>query len=268
MYQNTITLPNGTQAPMLALGTWLIPDDIAAEAVKQAINIGYRHIDTAQAYGNERGVGEGVRASGIDRGEIFVTSKVMAEYKSYDIAAESINESLKTSGLDYFDLMLIHCPQPWDEFGGENRYFAENRQVWRALEEAYNDGKVKAIGVSNFNEADIENILSSAEIKPMVNQIPCFIGRTQTELIDYCKAQGIVLEAYSPIAHGDALNDGRIAQYASKYGVTVPQFCIKYDLQLGMITLPKTTKPCRMRENADLDFVISDEDMAVLMKMQ
>ena len=190
------TLPNGVTIPRLALGTWFLPNQQAAEAVKTALSIGYRHIDTAQAYGNEAGVGEGIRRSGIPREEIFVTSKVVAEHKSYATAAQSIHQTLTTMGLDYVDLMLIHSPQPWAEVNqSDNRYFPENRQVWRALEDALSAGKVRAIGVS------------------------------------------------------------------------VPQLCIRYDLQLGMVVLPKAANPEHMRENASLDFTISEEDMDQLLRL-
>lgn len=259
------TLSNGVTIPMLALGTWLTDDSIVADAVKQAVAVGYRHIDTAQAYDNESGVGKGIRECGIAREDIFVTSKVKAEYKSYETAAKSIDETLKKTGLEYLDMMIIHCPQPWAEYNKSgNRYFAENRQVWKALEEAYSAGKLRAIGVSNFLKEDIENILETATIKPMVNQILCHISNTPVELIEYCQNAGIVVEAYSPIAHGKILDSPEIKAMADKYNVTVPQFCIRYDIQLGTVVLPKTTSPDRMRENADIDFEISAEDMDFL----
>ena len=156
---------NGLEIPKLALGTWFIDDDRAAEAVRQAVKIGYRHIDTAQAYGNERGVGEGVRTCGIPRDKIFVTSKVAAEHKTYESAANSIDETLNKMKLDYIDMMIIHSPQPWVEVNqSDNRYFEENRQVWKAMEDAVEAGKVRTIGVSNFLENDIDNILLDCKI--------------------------------------------------------------------------------------------------------
>ena len=184
----------------------MLTDSEAAQAVRDAVAMGYRHIDTAQAYGNEAGVGEGIRTCGISRDELFVTSKVAAENKSYDSAAQSIDETLRKTGLDYIDMMIIHSPQPWAEFRGEKRCFEENREVWRALEDAYKAGKVRAIGVSNFLEDDLENILNSCGIKPMVNQILAHISNTPLSLIDFCNKNGIQTEAYSPIAHGEALN--------------------------------------------------------------
>ena len=270
MYNQTMTLSNGIVVPQLALGTWMIqPDDKAAEAVRTALELGYRHIDTAQAYGNERGVGAGVRASGIAREQIFVTSKVEAEHKSYAAAATSIDESLRKLGLDYIDLMLIHSPQPWEEVNqSDNRYIEGNRQVWKALEDALGAGKLRSIGISNFLIEDVENLWPAAEIKPMVNQVLCHISNTPLELIQYCQNKGIVVEAYSPVAHGEALKNEKIAAMAEKYGVSVPQLCIRYDLQLGMIVLPKTANPEHMKANAAVDFVISDQDMEILKNME
>ena len=269
IFNETFTLNNGIEIPKLALGTWFIDDDKAAEAVRQAIKIGYRHIDTAQAYGNERGVGEGIRTSGVPREEIFAVSKVAAEHKDYDSAMKSIDETLDKMGLDYLDMMIIHSPQPWVEVNqSEDRYFEGNKEAWRALEDAYNAGKLKAIGVSNFLEHDIDNLLDGCRIKPMVNQILAHISNTPFDLIDYCKSNRIVVEAYSPVAHGAALGNLAIKEIADKYGVSIPQLCIKYDLQLDMVVLPKTANPEHMRSNADLGFTISDEDMETLKAVQ
>lgn len=265
MYQNTLTLNNGVKIQQLGLGTWFIPDDQAAEAVKAAVALGYRHIDTAQAYGNERGVGEGVRTCGVPREELFVVSKVAAEHKTYESAAASIDETLAKMGLDYLDMMIIHSPQPWVEVNqSENRYVEGNRAASRALEDAYKAGKLKAIGISNFQVGDIESLLETAEIKPMVNQILCHISNTPLELVEYCQKNGIAVEAYSPIAHGEILHQPEIQAMAEKYGVSVPQLCIRYTLQLGTISLPKTGNPEHMKTNAEVDFEISAEDMEVL----
>ncbi|MDD5845125.1 MAG: aldo/keto reductase [Olsenella sp.] len=265
MYSKTLALSNGIVVPQLALGTWFIDDDKAAEAVREAVKIGYRHVDTAQAYANERGVGEGVRTAGIPREELFVTTKVAAEHKDYESAARSIDESLAAMGLDYLDMMIIHSPQPWAEVNqSDDRHYEGNLEAWRALTDAYKAGKIRAIGVSNFQKEDIDNIWDNAEVKPMVNQVLCHISNTPLDLIDYCQSKGIVMEAYSPVAHGEALKNPKIAEMAAKYGVTIPQLCIRYDLQLGMITLPKTANPEHMKSNADVDFEISSEDMEAL----
>lgn len=260
----TYTLEIGLSIPKLGLGTWFIDDDQAAEAVRTAVKLGYRLIDTAQAYGNERGVGEGVRTCGVPREELFVASKVAAELKTYDEAKKSIDETLEKMGLDYLDQMIIHSPQPWNQFRVEKRYSEENKAVWRALEDAQSEGKVRVIGVSNFLRDDLENLLSDCRVKPMVNQILLHISNTPLELVEYCQNSGIAVEAYSPIAHGEILHQPEIRAMAEKYGVTVPQLCIRYTLQLGAISLPKTANPAHMESNARLDFAISAEDMETL----
>jgi diketogulonate reductase-like aldo/keto reductase len=261
IFNETYTLSNGVKIPKLGLGTWFIDDTSASEAVRQVVSIGYRHIDTAQAYQNEVGVGKGIQSSGVPRGDIFVTSKVAAEAKSYATAAKSITTSLEKMGLDYIDMMLIHSPQPWAEWRGEKRYDDENRDVWRALEDAYKAGNLKAIGVSNFLVDDLENVLAGCEIKPMVNQILTHVGNTPMELIRFCQENGMLVEAYSPIAHGEALRNEQIAAMADKYSVSVAQLCIKYVLALGAVALPKTANPAHMKDNAMLDFTLSEEDM-------
>ena len=222
MYNKNLTLNNGVKIPQLGLGTWFIDDSKAADAVKDAAKLGYRHFDTAQAYGNERGVGEGIRTCGVPREELFVVSKVAAEHKTYEEAKAGIDETLKKMGLDYLDMMIIHSPQPWVEVNqSDNRYKEGNRQAWRALEEAYNEGKLKAIGVSNFQIEDIESLMETAKVKPMVNQILCHISNTPLELIDYCQKNDIAVEAYSPIAHGEILSQPEIKAIADKYGVSL-----------------------------------------------
>lgn len=212
MYNKKLTLSNGVEIPQLGLGTWFSDDDKVADAVKAAADLGYRHFDTAQAYGNERGVGEGIRTCGIPREELFVVSKVAAEHKTYEDAKASIDKTLSDMGLDYLDMMIIHSPQPWVE----------------------------------------------------VNQILLHISNTPLELVEYFQKKGIAVEAYSPIAHGEILHQPEIASMAEKYGVSVPQLCIRYTLQLGAISLPKTGNPEHMKTNADVDFEISAEDMEVL----
>ena len=262
-------LSNGVEVPVLALGTWFIDDDKAADAVKTAVRLGYRHVDTAQAYGNERGVGEGIRTCGLPREQLFVTSKVAAEHKTYEAAAASIDKTLADMGLDYLDMMIIHSPQPWDKVNqSEDRYVEGNRAAWRALEDAYKAGKLRAIGISNFLQTDIESLWETAQIKPMVNQVLCHISNSPLELIDDCQKKGIVMEAYSPVAHGEALKNKAIADMSEKYGVSIPQLCIRYDIQLGMIVLPKTAKPDHMKTNTAVDFRISEEDMEILKSLE
>lgn len=262
--QSTYTLPNGVEIPKLGLGTWFIDDDKAADAVKAAVEIGYRHIDTAQAYGNERGVGDGVRNASVPREELFVVTKLDAGIKDYETAKASIDSSLKTMGLDYIDMMIIHSPQPWEDFGGSDRYLEGNLAAWKALEEAYEAGKLRAIGVSNFQKEDLDNLLDNATVKPMLNQILAHVSNTPFDLIDYTSSKGLVVEAYSPVGHGQILDNAEIAEMAGKYSVSVPQLCIRYLLQLGLLPLPKTANPDHMRNNADVDFEISDADMETL----
>jgi diketogulonate reductase-like aldo/keto reductase len=261
--EETYTLSNDVRIPKLGLGTWFIDDDKAADAVRAAIEIGYRNIDTAQAYGNERGVGEGVRTAGVHREDLFVSTKLAAEIKDYDGADAAIDGSLEKLGLEYVDLMLIHSPQPWDDFRGGD-YAEGNREAWRALEDAHKAGRIRSIGVSNFQEQDLENILSSATVVPHVNQLLVHAGNTPSELLAYCEGKHILVEAYSPIAHGAILENADVQRMAEKYGVSVPQLCIRYTLQLGTVSLPKTANPEHMRSNAEVDFEISGDDMATL----
>ena len=262
---NMLTLSNGVKIPQLGLGTWFIEDAKAAEAVQAAAKLGYRHFDTAQAYGNERGVGEGVRTCGVPREELFVVSKVAAEHKTYEAARQSIDETLQKMGLEYLDMMIIHSPQPWDKVNQcEDRYVEGNRAAWRALEEAYQAGKLRAIGVSNFQIGDLNSLLEACTVKPMVNQILLHISNTPLEVVEFCQKNGIVVEAYSPIAHGVILHQPEIEAMAQKYGVSVPQLCIRYTLQLGAVSLPKTANPAHMKTNAAVDFAISAEDMETL----
>lgn len=264
----TYTLSNGVEVPKVGLGTWFINDKNVVQAVKDAAKIGYRHIDTAQAYRNEAGVGKGVKESGVKRDEMFVTSKLDAGVKSYKKAVASIDGSLKKMGLDHIDLMLIHSPQPWTKFNGTDRYFEGNLEAWRAMEEAYKAGKLRAIGVANFQQQDLDNLLKSGTVKPMVNQILAHISNTPTELINYSQVNDILVEAYSPIAHGELLKNDEVKQIADKYGVTIPQLSIRYCLQLGLLPLPKTANPAHMKNNADVDFEISGEDMVLLQNVE
>lgn len=258
------TLLNGVEIPKLGLGTWEISNENVVQAIKEAVNMGYHHIDTAQGYLNESGVGEGIRTCGIKRAEMFVTTKLDAAVNSYTKAVESIDQSLKKMNIGYIDLMLIHSPKPWQKFHESNAYFKENREVWKALEESYKAGKLRAIGISNFKEADIDNILESCNVKPMVNQILAHISNTPKELIQYTQNKGILVEAYSPIGHGELMKNKQVSTIAEKYQVSVPQLSIRYCIQLGMLPLPKTENPKHMKINAAVDFVISENDMNIL----
>lgn len=244
------TLSNGVQIPRLGLGTWFIENANAAQVVRDAVELGYRHVGTV-----------GVRSCGLSREQLFVTTKLAAEIKTYDEAVKAIEGSLNAMQLDYIDLMLIHSPQPWADFRGADPSFTGNREAWRALEDAYQAGKLRAIGVSNFLQADLENLLAGCRVAPMVNQVLAHIGNLPFELADYCREKNILVEAYSPVAHGQILNHPEIVAMAKKYGVTAAQLCIRYTLQLGMLPLPKTANRAHLAENAMVNFEISAEDM-------
>ncbi|THG29118.1 aldo/keto reductase [Glaciibacter flavus] len=256
-------LANGVEIPVLGFGTWQIPDgDDAYDAVTSALEVGYRHIDTARAYGNEASVARAIADSGIARDEIFVTTKLPAEVKSYDGALRSFETTMDALGMDHVDLYLIHAPWPWNEQGAD--YRSGNAEAWRAMAEIQQSGRARAIGVSNFEVADLEALASSSDVVPQVNQIRFFVGNTQDAVTRYCHDHGILVEAYSPLATGSILDDEDVRAIADGYDRTVAQLCIRYALQKDTVPLPKTTNADRMRENADIDFEISDEDMARL----
>ncbi|USI71522.1 aldo/keto reductase [Sphingomonas morindae] len=262
--QETFALANGVAIPKLGLGTWLVDDRAVADLVARAIAIGYRHIDTAQAYGNEHGVGEGLRAVGVPRDELFVTTKLAAECKSYPEAKRLIDGSLGSLGLDHIDLMLIHSPQPWNEFRNGDHLLEGNLEAWRALEDAHRAGKLRSIGVSNFERVDLDNILDHGSVRPVVNQVLAHVGNTPFELIDYCRSKDVLVEAYSPVAHGAVLDNPALKTLAAKYDVSVPHLCIRYCLELGLLPLPKTGNPDHLAANLAVDFEIAAEDMATL----
>ena len=266
-------LNNGQRIPKIALGTWQTPNDIAAQVVATAIDAGYRHIDTAIAYENESGVGIGIKnalkATGIHRESIFVTTKIPAEVKSHDEAVRCIQESMDRLDCYHIDMMLIHAPRPWAEMDKPlaNRYFKENVEVWKALEDAYEAGKIRAIGVSNFGIEDLNNIMAGGRVIPAVNQIRVHIGHVPTDVIDFCEQNGILVEAYSPNATGRLLKVPEVCAMAEKYHVSVPQLASRFVLQLGLLPLPKSTHEERIRQNAKLDFEINSNDMAALLEI-
>lgn len=260
---DTFTLTNGLEIPKLAFGTWQIPDGtITYDAVSTALKAGYRHIDTANAYGNEASVGRAVRDSGIPRDQIFVTSKLPAEIKDYARAQASFEETDAALGLGPVDLYLIHAPWPWSQIGKDCR--EGNIEVWRAMEELYSAGRVRSIGVSNFNVADIESLVAGSKITPLVNQIRYFIGFTQEEVTKYCQSHDILVEGYSPLATGAILDNPQVKSIAEKYDKSVAQLCIRYLLEKDVLPLPKSTTPSRIIENADVDFTINPDDLAYL----
>lgn len=265
-------LNNGQRIPKVALGTWQVSDDEAETVVESSIAAGYRHIDTAIAYGNEAGVGRGIRAAmdsqGLHRESIFVTSKIPAEVKTHEGTVACIQESMDRLDCFHVDMMLIHAPKPWAEMGKPgNNYYAENLEVWKALEDAYAAGKFRAIGVSNFDVDDLKNIMDECTVMPAVNQVRVHIGHVPYEVIEFCEQNGILVEAYSPNAHGNLANIPVICQMAAKYDVSVPQLASRFILQLGLLPLPKSTHGERILQNADLDFEIMPADMAELLEI-
>ncbi len=265
MLNKTYKLYNGVKIPAIGYGTWQIPADLAIETTTQALGLGYKHVDTATAYVNEIGVGQAINNHKIAREDIFITSKIPAEIKTYEGAKISIEQSLIALNVDYIDLMLIHCPVPWWKYNNcEYNYFEENIQVYKALEEAYKEGKVRAIGVSNFQVTDLKNIINNCTIKPMVNQVRAYISDMPWDIIDFCKQNDILLEAYSPLATGRLLDNEFIIDMSKRYKVSLPQICIRYLLQHNLLPLPKTTHKEYMQQNADVNFEISEDDMKIL----
>lgn len=257
----TYTLANGVEIPQVGFGTWQTPDgEVATSSVLAALEAGYRHIDTAAVYRNEGSVGEAIRLSGIPREEIFVTTKLWNDKHSYDGAMEAIDTSLKTLGLDYVDLYLIHWPNP---VAIRDSWKEGNAEAWRAMEEMLESGKVRSIGISNFMPHHIEALLETAKVKPMVNQIFLNPSDQQKETVAMNEKHGILTEAYSPLGTGKIFTVEALKEIADKYGRTVAQVVLRWSLQKGFLPLPKSVTPERIVENAQLfDFELSSEDMA------
>lgn len=260
---DTYTLNTGAKIPKIGFGTWQIPEgDEAYNSTAFALKSGYRHIDTARAYGNENSVGKAIRDSGITREDIFLTTKLPAEIKDASKVAETFETTMNALGLDYVNLYLIHAPWPWQERGSD--YTKENIEVWAEMEKIYKSGRAKAIGVSNFSVSDLQAILDNGTVVPAANQIRYFIGSTQEEVTTFCQDRDILVEAYSPLATGRILENDDIQKIADKYGKTVSQVAIRYTLQRGTLPLPKSTHEEYILQNADVDFEISDDDMTYL----
>ncbi len=265
-----LSLANGNEIPLVGLGTWQMSPEEAEKNVAYALRNGYIHIDTARTYDNEEGVGRGIKASGIDRESFFLTTKVSGNSKSYEEAKQDIEDSLAALDTPYLDLVIIHAPRPWDEMHAEtieNNYYEENQQVWKAMEEAYEAGKVKAIGVSNFEIEDLQNIFEHATIKPMLNQIKYHIGHRDEELIQFCQEHDMVVEAYSPIGTGKLLDHPEIKKIADKYGRSTAQIAIRYAYQKGLVVLPKSVHEEYIKENAKIDFELSIADLDYLNRL-
>lgn len=259
-------LNNNTQIPNIGFGTWQIKDEDVTKAVLTALKCGYRHIDTAIDYGNEKGVGKALKLSNVDRNDIYLTSKIPAHIKTYKEAKRCIEESLERLQVDYIDLMLIHSPRPWEGLWDANypRFYKENLEVYKALQEAQKENKIRSIGLSNFLIDDVKNIIENVKVKPVINQICVYIGNTPKELIKYCNDNDILIEAYSPIATGRLLKDEKLIEMAKRYNVSVPQLCIQYCLQIGTLPLPKSQTKEHIESNFKIDFEISKEDLEYL----
>jgi len=260
-------LSNGVEIPCVGFGTWQTPNgDVAVSAVLSALEAGYRHIDTAQSYGNEESVGIAVKKSGIDRREIFITTKLANSVRGYRETLDAIEQSLHKLGTDYIDLFLVHWPNP---LKFRDRWQEANAESWRAIEEQYNAGRLRSIGISNFRPYHIEELMKTAQIAPMVNQIRLCPGDTQDEVVDCCRARGILLEAYSPLGTGRIFDVPEMKKLADKYGKTVAQICIRWSLQRGYLPLPKSVTPARIKENAEVfDFELSPEDVQLIADMK
>lgn len=258
-------LSNGVKLPCLGYGTWQSPKEDARKGVKTAIDLGYRHIDTAFAYGNEDAVGEGIRDSGIARDELFVTTKHWITDRGYEKTIKAVETSLSLLGLDYVDLYLIHWPcvekvtPEWKEI---------NAATWRGFEKMYKDGKIRAIGLSNFEKKHVEALMETAEIAPMVNQIEFHPGYTQMDNVKYSKGFGMAVEAWSPLGSGAVLKDEFLGGIAAKYGKSTAQLCIRFALQNDVIPMPKSVTPERIKQNMEVfDFEITGEDMKAIAAM-
>ena len=256
-------LNNGIKIPAIGFGTWQVAEgEEGYNSCLSALKAGYRHIDTAFAYGNEPSVARALADSGLLREDVFLTTKLPADIKTYEGAKEHFEASLKNLGTDYIDLYLIHAPWPWSDVGSDHTN--GNIAVWRAMIDLYNQGRVRAIGVSNFHVKDIQALIDATGFVPAVNQIRYFIGNTQNEITKYCQASGILVEAYSPLATGALVEHSDLSVLAKKYGVTIPQLCIRFCIENGALPLPKSVNDDRIKANLEVDFKIDGEDMNYL----
>ncbi|WP_461213840.1 aldo/keto reductase [Lacticaseibacillus sp. GG6-2] len=262
----TFKLNNGVEIPQVGFGTWQIPDgQTAYDAVSRALEAGYRHIDTAFAYGNEKSVGKALRDSGLPRNDVFVTSKLPASVKDAAGVKEHFKRTLDSLDIEAIDLYLIHAPWPWSEPG--TRYDKENLVAWDTMTQFYADHQARAIGVSNFDVHDMQNLIDHGDVVPAVDQIQYYIGATEPENTAFAQAHDILVEAYSPLATGDLLNNATIQGIAAHYDVTIAQLALRFVLQNGVLPLPKATSKAHIKANTKLNFTINDDDMATLNAM-
>lgn len=265
--QQYFKLNNQVEIPSIGFGTWQTPDgETAVKAIKEALEHGYRHIDTAAIYKNEKGVGEGIKASNVKREELFVTSKLWNTERGYESTLKAFDKTLSDLQLQYLDLYLIHWPANAQQF--EN-WKELNAETWRAMEKLQKDGKIKSIGLSNFLSHHLEALFETATILPAVNQIEYHPGFTQQECVDFCKAKKIQVEGWSPLGRGEVLENKTLKQIASKYNKSVAQVCIKWALQNEVVPLPKSVTPSRIKENIEVfDFDISAADMEIINQLE
>lgn len=268
MNQNsTYKLSNGVEIPVVGFGMWQTPDDkVGVNSVVSALQAGYRHIDTAVIYGNEDCVGKGWKQSGVAREDIFITTKIWNDAHSYDGVMKSFDESLKKIQTDYIDLLLIHWPNP---VAIRDRWAEANADAWRAMEELYEAGKVRAIGISNFRKHHIDALLKTAKVAPMVNQIKLCPGETQDETVAYSREKGMILEAYSPLGTGQIFEVHQMKALAAKYNRSIAQICIRWSLQMGYLPLPKSVTPSRIEENLKVfDFELDEADVKLIANLK
>ncbi len=260
-----IVLYNGILMPEIGFGTWKAPTgEVTVEAVKAAIECGYTHIDCAAIYGNEKEVGLGIKESNVDRKNLFITSKLWNDVRGYQETIDAFNQTLSDLQLDYLDLYLIHWPRPVKY---HDNYIEKNIESWKAMEDLYKQGKIKAIGVSNFKVHHMEEIMRNCEIKPMVNQIEFHPSCLEKEIRDFCKKENIVVTGYSPLANGKVFECKELVEFSEKYGVSIAQLCIRYALQHDVIPLVKSVTKERIKANLNVNFVISDEDVEKIDKI-
>ena len=255
----TYTMNNGVQIPAVGFGTYKAADGKSADVIKKAIGSGYRYFDTASFYGTEPYLAEAIRQSGLPRKDFFIASKLWKSEMGYENAREAFQRTLENLDMDYLDLYLIHWPLP--EPGYEN-WKELDKETWRALEELYAEGKIRAIGLSNFLPHHMENILAGCTVRPAVDQIEYHPGYSQEAAVQYCKEKGILVQAWSPIGRGRVLEDPLVCELAAKYQVSPAQICLKFAVQRGIIPLPKSSSPERMKQNMDLfSFEMDQEDI-------
>lgn len=252
------SLLDGHQIPSVGFGTWQMSDEQAVAAVRTAIEVGYRHIDTAAVYKCERGVGQGIKESGVQREQLFVTSKVWNTCRGYDPTMLAFEQTMARLQLDYLDLYLIHWPAAPHQFSNWRELNAES---FRAMAELQKQGRITSIGVSNFKPHHLEALIEDTGITPVVDQIEYHPGFNQQPTVDYCREHGIVVEAWSPLGRGRVLQDATLTEIASHYGASVAQVCLRWALQNGVVPLPKSVTPKRIAANLQLDFEISEADM-------